>query len=379
MPRDPIELARLQANRLGLDYRDEAGKLGPPVVPIIDGHVHVNGAASARLFTDVMDLFGVERVYSQTQIASAEAVRGVMGDRVRFIAVPSYGHPDMKWAMTEGFMEVLPVWAEQHGARCVKLWAAPRMRDYAEKAGMDVSEVVPLDGVWRRRVASRAVELGMMLMVHVGDPDTWFATTYSDSKKYGTKEQQYIGLERLLEEYSVPLMAAHMGGWPEDLGFLTGLLDRHENLVLDTSATKWMVRELSRHPREQLIGFLNRFEGRIIFGSDIVVSDEHLAPSDPENPRFGALLAASGNDAFDLYAGRYWALRTMWETDYDGESNIADPDLKMVEPDRHDALSAPRLVGRSLPAEMLGVLYRGAAECTLDSWYEKSVSMRLAD
>lgn len=372
MPRDPIELARVQANRLGLDYRDEALRLGRPVVPIIDGHVHVNGPASARIFLDVMDLFGIERVYSQTQLPSAEAVREVMGERVRFIAVPSYSHPDLKWAMTEGFVEVLPVWAEQFGARCVKLWAAPRMRDYAERAGLDASEIVPLDSVWRRRVASRAVELGMMLMVHVGDPDTWFATTYADADRYGSKEQQYVGLERMLDEYPVPLMAAHMGGWPENLEFLASLLDRHPNLVLDTSATKWMVRELSRHPRQRLIDFLKRFEGRIIFGSDIVVSDEHLTPSDPENPRFGALLAASASDAFDLYAGRYWALRTMWERDYDGESNIADPDLQMVEPERYDALSAPRLVGRRLPGDMLRVLYRGAAERTLDAWYERS-------
>lgn len=364
-------LARLQANRLGLDYQAEAAKLGPPVAPIIDGHVHVNGAASAAIFRRVMDLFGVEHVYSQTQLPAAEGVREVLGDRVRFIAVPAYQSPDVKWAMTEGFLEALPVWAEKFGARCVKLWAAPRMRDLAEKAGLEPSEVVPLDGAWRLRVAERAVELGMMLMVHCGDPDTWFSTTYADAQRYGTKLQQYVGLERLLDRFPVPLMAAHMGGWPEDLDFLTGLLERHDNLVLDTSATKWMVRELSKHPRERLLEFLTRFDGRIIFGSDIVVSDEHLTPSDPDNPRFGALLAGSESDAFDLYASRYWALRTMWETDYDGESNIADPDLKMVEPDRYDALSAPTLRGKRLPPEMLRVLYRGAAGRNLDGWYAR--------
>ncbi|KAA0216502.1 MAG: hypothetical protein DYG94_04965 [Leptolyngbya sp. PLA3] len=371
MPVDPVALARLQANRLGLCYQAEAGRLGRPPVPIIDAHVHVNGPESAKIFLRVMDIFGVERVYSQTPLANAEAVRAVMGDRIRFIAVPAYGHKDMKWAMTEGFLEALPQWAERFGARCVKMWAAPRMRDYADKAGIDPADIVPLDGPWRRRVAERAIELGMMLMVHVGDPDTWFATTYADANRHAPKPRHYVGLERILDDYPVPLMAAHMGGWPENLDFLTGLLDRHSNLILDTSATKWMVRELSRYPRERLVEFFQRFSGRILFGSDIVVSDEHLAATKPESPRFGAMLAASAPDAFDLYASRYWALRMMWETEYDAESNIADPDLMMVEPDRFDALSAPRLLGRYLPADMLRTLYRDAAEHTLDSWYAR--------
>ena len=73
-------------------------------------------------------------------------------------------------------------------------------------------------------------------------------------------------------------------------------------------------------------------------------------------------LASSPESAFDLYASRYFALRSMWETDYKGESPIADPDLKMVAPDRYDDMSAPTLRGLSLPRDLLAELYRGAAE-----------------
>ena len=58
----------------------------------------------------------------------------------------------------------------------------------------------------------------------------------------------------------------------------TGLLQRHDNLYLDTSAAKWMLREVSRQPRDELVGFLERFRGRILFGSDILTSDDHLKP-----------------------------------------------------------------------------------------------------
>lgn len=356
------------SNRFGLDYRAEAARLGSPAVPIIDAHTHINGAGAAGVFREVCDLYGIERVYSQTQLAEAEAVRGVLGDRIRFVAIPEYLHEDKRWAFTDGFLENLEHW-HALGARMVKFWGAPRLRDFVVELGMDPEELCPFDSPWRLRVAERARELGMVLMVHVADPDTWFATKYGDSSFYGTKRAQYESLERLLERTGSACLGAHMCGSPEDLSFLSGLMDRHPGLVVDTSATKWMVRELSGHGDGAVRGFLERYAGRVVFGSDIVTHEAHLSPSDPDAARFGHHLAGSREEAFDLYASRYWALRTMFETDYEGESNIADPDLAMVDPAGHDAMSAPVLRGRSLGPETLGVLYRGACEGTLDAWY----------
>ena len=166
----------------------------------------------------------------------------------------------------------------------------------------------------------------------------------------------------------MPWLAAHMGGWPEDLEFLTGLLDRHPNLHLDTSATKWMVRELSRHSRDELITFLRRFSGRILFGSDIVTADEHLAAEDTATGAVSEQYrkASSVQEAYDLYASRYWALRTLWETEYDGESPIADPDLHMVDPAAHTPMDAPPLRGHALPLDLLRDLYHDAAATLRD-------------
>jgi len=192
---------------------------------------------------------------------------------------------------------------------------------------------------------------------------------YKDSSVYGTKKQQYESLSRLLEKTGMRCLGAHMGGYPEDLGFLDGLLERHPGLVLDTSATKWIVRELSKQPTDELVGFLKRHEGRILFGSDIVTHDDHLVDTDPDTPGFGNQLASNEEEAFDLYASRYWALRMMYETAYRGESNIADPDLMMCDPDSFDAMSGPALYGHALDSDVLRVLYRGACEGTLDEWY----------
>jgi hypothetical protein len=158
-----------------------------------------------------------------------------------------------------------------------------------------------------------------------------------------------------------------MGGWPEDLEFLSGLLDRHDNLVLDTSAVKWMVRELSRHTRDDLVRFLERYRGRILFGSDILTSDEHLATGDNSNEMLSR--ANSIDEAIDLYASRYWALRTLLETDHDGPSPIADPDLAMVDPQKYDETDAPLLAGKALPRDLLASIYHDAAHELLEPLY----------
>ena len=152
-----------------------------------------------------------------------------------------------------------------------------------------------------------------------------------------------------------------MGGWPEDLDFLSGLLARHPKLHLDTSASKWMIRELSKHPREKLVEFVEKWRGRILFGSDIVTGNEHLSAEGVDEAHQSAH-AASHERAFDLYASRYWALRTLLETEYTGESPIADPDLAMLNSQRYDAMSAPQLTGKCLPNSLLKSLLHDAAK-----------------
>ncbi|MCW5756081.1 MAG: amidohydrolase family protein [Phycisphaeraceae bacterium] len=359
--------ARTPANLLGLDYLAEGSRFGPPVAPIIDSHAHINGARAAAVYRKAMEAYGVSRVYSQTQLSQAATIRDVLGEAVRFVAIPEYMAQDRRRAMREGFFENMRRFHAEFGSRLLKFWAAPRLRDFLDPVAD--ADIISLDSPMRRDLAAEAMSLGYMFQAHVADPDTWFATKYADAGKYGTKASNYEPLERMLEDFPVPWLVAHMGGWPEDLDFLSNLLARHDNLYLDTSATKWMVRELSKHPREALLEFLTRWSGRILFGSDIVTLDDHLEPSDPGNERFGALLASGEHEAFDLYASRYWALRTLWERDYDGPSPIADPDLMMVEPDKYDSMSSPPLRGFALPGEVLKSLYAGAAKGLLERWW----------
>ena len=349
------------ANLLGLDYAAEAARLPAAPAEIIDVHTHINGTAAAKIYERAADLYGVRLVYSMTQLEEVEAVRGVLGDRVRFIAVPNYTGEDRRHHHGRGFLQRIEKF-HALGVRVVKFWAAPRGIDYAREVGDP--DLLRLDAPLRIEAMEAASELGMIFMTHVADPDTWFAAKYTDASIYGTKAQQYDALEALLERFGQPWIAAHMGGWPENLRFLSGLLDRHDNLYVDTSAAKWMVRELSRHARDAILSFLERFRGRVLFGSDILTSDEHLSGGD--KPHEIMSRANSAEQAFDLYASRYWALRTLFETDYQGPSPIADPDLAMVDPDNHSELDAPPLAGKELPEPLLANLYHGAAHRLLE-------------
>ena len=344
------------ANRLDIDYLEEAITLGPPPCKIVDVHTHLNGPHAAAVYRTAADAYGISQVCSMTHFDQIDSVVEVLGDRVHFIAIPDFSNPDRLHAHGPGFLQRI---RDFHGigTRIVKFWAAPRAIDYGTEVGDP--ELLTLDGPTRRAAMDLAAELGMCFMTHVADPDTWFATRYHDAGRYGTKAWQYESLERLLDMYPVPWIAAHFGGWPEDLEFLDGLLSRHANLHLDTSATKWMVRELSLHDTESFTGFLRAWPGRILFGSDIVTSDDHLN-ADPQATEMTSK-AASRDEAYDLYASRYWALRHLFESGYDGPSPIADPDLAMVDPEGHGPLDSPRLKGHALPADLLESIYSKAA------------------
>jgi hypothetical protein len=365
---------RSRDNLAALDYRLEAGAFSPaPPGGIIDAHTHVHGARASLIYREAARLYGVRRTYTMTQLPLAPAVRDAYAsvgdaDAVRFIAFPSWSDPDKPAIHREGYLRVIERFHAEFGARMLKLWCAPRLRELVPD-GRDCWEV---DSPWRVRACELGRELGMMFLAHLADPDTWFASKYSDAGVYGSKRERYDGLERMLQRFDAPWIVAHFGGWPEDLEFLHGLLSRHANLHLDLSATRWMVRELSRHPlgpgKPGLGEFCRAWSSRLIFGTDIVTTDDHLSPVKDNPQSVKADQASSPAAAFDLYASRFWALRALLESRFDGPSPIADPDLAMTDPARFDADAAPGLRGAGLDPGTLGLIYRGNADRVIGGW-----------
>jgi hypothetical protein len=330
-------------NVTGLDY-SQRSHIGYTRSPLIDMHAHVTQTkpppkgdnpppppsespqmplAQAEMMLSVAGEFGVSRIVSMCPPEDIPPLRKRFGARLAFngpINKKLEEPEDAAYRLLDRFLE--------QGVELIKFWAAPRGRE----RGLFV------DAPWRIEAAQRARAAGVrMIMVHVADPDAWFRNTYTDAAKFGTKLDQYPGLERLLELFpDLTWIAAHMGGDPEHADHLESLLERYPHLYFDTSATKWQVREVSAH-RDAIRGLVLRHPSRFLFGSDLVTRHDLTR---------------------EHYVSRYWCQRTLWESTWEGRSPIADSDYE-PEP---DGPATPMLRGVGLPEEVLEQVYCRNAE-----------------
>jgi predicted TIM-barrel fold metal-dependent hydrolase len=313
-------------NRTGLNFRAPMPR--PPVRGlVIDFHCHLLAHRHAPAWFESARHYGIDRFMTMSPLEEAVGLARDYGDKIQFITVPKFQDPTVFWV--DDWLRRLEAFYNL-GSRMVKFHMAPGTMN-TRKWRLDSPEI--------RRIIDEALSRRMMIMSHVGDPDTWYNGKYSDTAKFGTREEHYRMWESVLA--TIPRetiwVGAHLGGNPENLARLQDLLDRYPNLYLDCSATRWMVREISAR-RDQAREFFIRNQDRILFGSDQVSGDER---------------------GFDFLSSRFWAHRKLWETAYIGPTPIFDPDLPE---DRQ-----PILRGLALPDTVLQKLYHDNAMKVLKS------------
>jgi hypothetical protein len=315
-------------NRIGLDYRRPMPR--PKVNGfVVDFHCHLLAARHAAAWFEAADHYGIDCFVTMTPLEEAAALQRDWGDRLRFIAIPNWGHAaaamsPVQWVddfliRLEGFYNL--------GSRIVKFDAAPST--LAQRGSR-------LDSALYKPLFREIVARKMGVMTHIGDPEIWYRGKYGATPeltaRFGTRDDHYQMWEGLLQEYpGVPWVGAHLGGNPEDPVRLQRLLDRFPDLWLDNSATRWMAREVSRR-RDSVREFFVRNRARLLFGTDQVSTDER---------------------GFDYLSSRFWTHRKLWETAYIGPGPITDPDLP------EDA--QPTLRGLALPDQVLQNLYHDNA------------------
>jgi predicted TIM-barrel fold metal-dependent hydrolase len=330
---------RPEYNVTGLDYADRRHFRYRG--PIIDIHAHVMlthaddpkagpppsdrpGATAdqAAVMLDTGAEFGIVQTVTMCPAGDISVLRDRFGDRLCFNGslMKSPDEPEAAaYRLLDRFLEA--------GVKILKLWSAPRGRE----RGLFVN------APWRRECLRRARAAGVrIVMVHVADPDVWFRTVYADAAKFGTKSEQYVPLRAMLEEFpDLQWIGAHMGGDPEHPEHLEELLATYPHFSIDTSATKWQVREVS--PRAEAIrGLVCRYPDRFLFGTDLVTRHSLVR---------------------EHYVSRYWCQRTLWESAWAGPSPIADPDCTPSA-----GSSTPTLRGVELPMDVLNKVYFGNAQ-----------------
>ena len=93
-----------------------------------------------------------------------------------------------------------------------KSWFGPRWRDYHEDVPKDFRINHPkLDPIFQA-----LEDNGIPLIIHIGDPDTYYASQYQDSEKYGTKDEHLKQIEEVISQHpKLKFQIPHFGAQPE--------------------------------------------------------------------------------------------------------------------------------------------------------------------
>jgi predicted TIM-barrel fold metal-dependent hydrolase len=258
-----------------------------PVVPVVDAHAHL-GRWLTRDGTwmeepgrvlDLMDECHVRTMVNLDGRWGAELEENLdRYDRAwpgRFV---TFCHLD--WSRLEtlygpaSLVRSLEMSAAA-GARGIKVWKdlGLSVRAHGRLILPDDSLLAP---VWEA-----AGELGLVVLIHVGDPKAYFTPIdccnerFEDLLRNPGNSQSGVGLEgfrRLLDGFEnlvashpgTTFVGAHVGGYPENLRWVGNMLARYPNLYIDVSGR---AAELGRQPRAAA-DLITTHADRVLFGSD---------------------------------------------------------------------------------------------------------------
>ena len=164
----------------------------------------------------------------------------------------------------------------------------------------------------------KAGQLGMPVAIHIGDPKAFWKPATPDNERwdelgahpewsfYGQPVPSwadlYAAFERRVARHPKTIfIAVHFGNDPEDPDAVARMLDKYRNFYIDTAAR---VPEIGRHDAAKMRRFFEKYQDRILFGTDTGVGptqDEMMYGSNGPNPPTRA-----DEDRFFLATWRYF-------------------------------------------------------------------------
>lgn len=188
------------------------------------------------------------------------------------------------WSQWEVQGENFPEWAagmlraqKERGAEGLKIWKGLGLNVRDHKAQLVDVDDPRLDPIWQT-----AGELGLPVIIHVGDPVAFFDPIDETNERWEElglhpdwaftsppfPSFMHImdGLAALVTRHPATVfIGAHVGCYAEDLAWVGALLERCPNFHVDISAR---IGELGRQPYTARRFFL-QYADRILFGSDM--------------------------------------------------------------------------------------------------------------
>src|SRR6202022_2113842 len=257
-----------------------------------DVHNHVNDAQG---IDDPMPLPRVIEVMDNTNVKTVVILTGMWGEKLQRVldtmVKPYPGRfivfSQIDWSKIDdpNFSQEMVAQlddAVSRGARGLKV-----LKDLGlgvkDKTGKLITVDAPrIDPVWEE-----CGRLGIPVSIHVTDPEAFFhpvdntneryeeLTEHPDWSFYGnrypSKESILAARDRVFARHPhTTFVALHMANWPENLNYVSGLLDKYPNVMVEFGARE---AELGRQPRRARKFFIE-YQDRILFGTDAPPGEE---------------------------------------------------------------------------------------------------------
>jgi predicted TIM-barrel fold metal-dependent hydrolase len=288
-PQDPFVAmvsAKAEVNlRLG-DFQPRSMLVSPvhevqrPKFPAIDYHNHLDAQDPTSVLR-IMDECGLERVVNITMRTGESALQ--MIDKFHRAApdrFSTYGWMDWSDLHSPDFFRRTVDRLEElveHGACGLKLW-----KDLGTSVRESDGNLLRIDDERLGPLFEKAAELDVPIMFHIADPDAFFLPIDNQNERYEelaahpewsfhgshfNKAELLAQRDRVFPRHpKTTFVGAHVAEHPEDLSYVSRLLDANPNLHVDISAR---CAELGRQPYTAREFFL-KYADRILFGSDLI-------------------------------------------------------------------------------------------------------------
>jgi predicted TIM-barrel fold metal-dependent hydrolase len=259
--------------------------------PVIDVHQHVNDARThnehmrpAQLL-DIMDRCNIQKIVILTGMWG-ERLQKVVDEMVkpypdRFMVFTQIDwskidEPDFALQMVRQIDDSV-----ERGARGLKV-----LKDFGLEVRYKSGQLVAVDDPRLDPIWEECGRLGIPVAIHVSDPEAFFHPVDGTNERYEellenpnwsfygprfpSKESILKARDRMFAKHAqTTFISLHVGNWPENLDYVSAMLDRLPNVMVEFGARE---AELGRQPRRARKFFLD-YQDRICFGTDMAPSE----------------------------------------------------------------------------------------------------------